>query len=54
MQRAALTMCFALGLSNEEAAKALNIPLGTLKSHVNRGRAKLAGLLGEWRKEVVT
>ena len=54
MQRAALTMCFALGLSNEEAAKALNIPLGTLKSHVGRGRAKLACLLGEWRKEVVT
>ena len=54
MQRAALTLCFALGLSNEEAAKALNIPLGTLKSHVGRGRAKLAVLLGEWRKEVVT
>ena len=51
MQRAALTLCFALGLSNEEAAKALNIPLGTLKSHVGRGRAKLACLLGEWRKE---
>ena len=54
MQRAALTLCFALGQSNEEAAKALNIPLGTLKSHVNRGRAKLAGLLGEWRKVSVS
>jgi RNA polymerase sigma factor (sigma-70 family) len=49
MQRAALTLCFALGQSNEEAAKTMNIPLGTLKSHVNRGRARLACLLGDWR-----
>lgn len=53
-QRAALTLCFALGLSNEEAAETMNIPLGTLKSHVNRGRAKLAGLLGDWRKVAVS
>ena len=44
-QRAALTLCFALGLSHEEAAAALKIPLGTLKSHVNRGREKLAAML---------
>ena len=44
-QRAALTLCFALGLSNEEAAAALDMPLGTLKSHVNRGREKLDALL---------
>lgn len=48
-QRAALTLCFALGMSNEEAAAALDVPLGTLKSHVNRGRERLARLLGEWR-----
>ena len=46
VQRAALTLCFAFGFSNEEAAAALNLPLGTLKSHVDRGRAKLAALLG--------
>lgn len=53
-QRAALTLCFALGLSNEEAAQALNMPLGTLKSHVNRGRERLANLLGDWRKVSVS
>jgi RNA polymerase sigma-70 factor (ECF subfamily) len=53
-QRAALTLCFALGFSNEEAAAALSIPLGTLKSHVNRGREKLAGLLGVWRNRAVS
>ena len=45
-QRAALTLCFALGLSNEEAAATLDMPLGTLKSHVTRGRDRLSVLLG--------
>jgi RNA polymerase sigma-70 factor (ECF subfamily) len=53
-QRAALTLCFALGLSHEEAAASLNLPLGTLKSHVNRGREKLAAMLDAWRNEVVS
>jgi RNA polymerase sigma-70 factor (ECF subfamily) len=46
-ESAALTMCFALGLSNSEAALAMDIPLGTLKSHVLRGREKLKDFLGE-------
>jgi RNA polymerase sigma-70 factor (ECF subfamily) len=53
-QRAALTLCFALGLSHEEAAASLNLPLGTLKSHVNRGRERLAAMLGAWRNEAVS
>jgi RNA polymerase sigma factor (sigma-70 family) len=47
-QRAALTLSFALGMTNEEAAAAMKIPLGTLKSHVNRGREKLTLLLPSW------
>ena len=46
-EAAALTMCFALGLSNTEAADALDMPLGTLKSHVLRGREKLKAILGD-------
>ena len=46
-ERAALTLSFALGLSNTEAAEAMDIPLGTLKSHVLRGREKLKAILGE-------
>lgn len=45
-ERGALTLCFALGLSNTEAAEALDMPLGTLKSHVLRGREKLKAILG--------
>jgi RNA polymerase sigma-70 factor (ECF subfamily) len=44
-ERAALTLCFAVGMSHEEAAAALAMPLGTLKSHVARGREKLKTLL---------
>jgi RNA polymerase sigma-70 factor (ECF subfamily) len=46
-ESAALTLSFALGLSNSEAAEAMDIPLGTLKSHVLRGREKLKAILGE-------
>lgn len=44
-ERAALTLCFALGMPHEEAAAALAMPVGTLKSHVARGREKLKTLL---------
>jgi RNA polymerase sigma-70 factor, ECF subfamily len=44
-ERAALTLCYALGFSNEDAAQILSLPLGTVKSHVLRGRQKLKDLL---------
>ena len=50
-ERASLTLCFALGLSHEEAAMSLGLPLGTLKSHVARGREKLKILLAAWDRE---
>ncbi len=46
-ESAALTLCYALGLSNTEAADAMELPLGTLKSHVLRGREKLKAILGD-------
>ncbi|HTP75714.1 MAG TPA: sigma-70 family RNA polymerase sigma factor [Rhizomicrobium sp.] len=46
-ESAALTLCFALGLSNSEAAAAMDVPLGTLKSHVLRGREKIRSILGD-------
>jgi RNA polymerase sigma-70 factor (ECF subfamily) len=44
-ERAALTLCYAYGHSHGEAAEILNLPLGTVKSHVLRGRDKLKALL---------
>ena len=46
-ERASLTLCYALGHSNEEAAAILDMPLGTVKSHVLRGREKLKLWLGD-------
>ncbi|HEY2071433.1 MAG TPA: sigma-70 family RNA polymerase sigma factor [Rhizomicrobium sp.] len=44
-ERAALTLCHALDYSNEEAARLMDMPLGTVKSHIARGREKLRALL---------
>ena len=44
-ERLCVTMCFGAGLSHTEAAEALNLPLGTVKSHVKRGLEKLRARL---------
>ena len=45
-QRACVALCLADGWSHSEAAEALGLPLGTVKSHVTRGRARLLAALG--------
>jgi len=44
-QRAAVSLCLAADFSHAEAAAALKLPLGTVKSHVTRGRGKLLAAL---------
>ncbi|WP_342448388.1 RNA polymerase sigma factor [Brevundimonas alba] len=44
--RACVALCLAEGWSNAEAAAALGLPLGTVKSHIARGRARLLSALG--------
>ena len=46
-QRAAIALCLGEGFSHGEAAEILNMPLGTVKSHVTRGRSRLLAALGE-------
>jgi RNA polymerase sigma factor (sigma-70 family) len=46
-QRAAVTLCLAHGFTHDEAAEALRMPLGTVKSHVTRGRDRLREVLGD-------
>jgi RNA polymerase sigma factor (sigma-70 family) len=45
-QRAAVILCLGEGWTHAEAAQALDLPLGTVKSHVARGRDKLLAGLG--------
>ncbi len=40
-ERAAVALCLGEGFSHSEAAAILQLPLGTVKSHVLRGRARL-------------
>ncbi len=47
-QRLAIVHCFHLDLSHDEAASVLGMPVGTLKSHVARGKARLRELLSAW------
>ncbi len=44
-QREALLLVGVTGLSYEEAAQVCNVALGTIKSRINRGRARLAELM---------
>jgi len=46
-QRAALLLCLVHDFSHAEAAEALALPLGTVKSLVSRGRERLKAALGE-------
>jgi RNA polymerase sigma factor (sigma-70 family) len=51
IERVAIVHCFHLDLSHEEAAAVLEMPLGTLKSHVARGKARLRDHLAAWQTE---
>jgi len=40
-ERLCVSLCYGAGLSHTETAQTLNVPLGTVKSHVKRGMDKL-------------
>jgi len=43
--RVAVVLCDVVGLSYEEIAEHLGIPIGTVRSRIHRGRAALRGVL---------
>lgn len=47
-ERSAVLLCCQNGLSHDEAARVLEIPLGTVKTNVLRGREKLKKTLAAW------
>ena len=47
-ERTAVLLCCQNGLSHNEAARVLDIPLGTVKTNVLRGREKLKRTLAAW------
>jgi RNA polymerase sigma factor (sigma-70 family) len=49
-EQAVLLHCVQLGLSHDEASYVLAMPLGTVKTHATRGKAKLQLLLAAWHE----
>jgi len=49
-EQAVLLHCVQLDLSHEETAQVLAMPLGTVKTHATRGKAKLRMWLAAWRE----
>ena len=47
-EQAVLLHCVQLGLSHEETAYVLAMPLGTVKTHARRGKEKLKSHLAAW------
>ncbi|MFC3096157.1 sigma-70 family RNA polymerase sigma factor [Alteromonas sediminis] len=46
-ERTCMTLAFSAGMSHQEIATITDFPLGTVKSHINRGKQKLTGWLNE-------
>ena len=49
-ERAAIALCYAAGLSHAEAAAVLGLPVGTVKTHILRGKQKLRPLMAAWQE----
>jgi len=47
-ERAAIVQCYHNDLTHEEAAYVLACPVGTVKTHVLRGKQKLKAALAAW------
>ncbi len=47
-ERTAVVLCCQNGLSHDEASRVLDIPIGTVKTNVLRGREKLKKTLAVW------
>ena len=51
-ERAAIALCYAKGMSHQEAAQIMDVPLGTVKTHIARGKEKMRSRLTAWEGRV--
>lgn len=53
-ERTVLLHCVQLGLSHDEVAYVLDMPLGTVKTHALRGKAKLRQQMSAWNDTIAS
>ena len=51
-EQIALHLCYQQGFSHSEISEILDWPLGTVKTHLNRGKEKLRPLLSSWNPHI--
>ncbi|MBL1431017.1 MAG: RNA polymerase sigma factor [Robiginitomaculum sp.] len=47
IERNLIVLCYSTGLTNDEAANVSGLPVGTVKSHIKRGKEKMRNMLME-------
>ena len=47
-ERACISLCYQWGMSHQEAANAMGYPVGTVKTHISRGKEKLRAHLSSY------
>jgi RNA polymerase sigma factor (sigma-70 family) len=50
-ERAVFDLYYRKGMTHSETAEALELPLGTVKTHLSRGKEKLRTLLKDWKTD---
>lgn len=50
-QREAIYLTLQRGFAYQEIADIMNLPIGTVKTHILRGKKKLQSLLTDWKEE---
>ena len=53
-ERACITLCYTYGMSHREASETLDLPIGTVKSHISRGKEQLKEILSSWQGEMIS
>lgn len=52
-ERSTISLCYTYGMSHSEIAKIMDMPIGTVKSHILRGKEKLAKILNPISEDVL-